>query len=44
MTDKVDALMEDMVQELNYYRNEGYFSEEEIRAIVKERRQTELII
>ena len=44
MTDKVDALMEDMVQELNHYRNENYFTEEEIRDIVRERRQSELVI
>lgn len=44
MTDKVDAIMEDMVPELNHYKNEDYFTEEEIRMIVKERRQTELII
>ena len=44
MTDKVDAIMEDMVQELNMYKNEDYFTPEEIRMIVKERRQSELIM
>lgn len=44
MTDKVDAIMEDMVQELNHYKQEGLFTEEEVRMIVKERRQTELTI
>lgn len=44
MTDKVDAIMEDMVPELNHYKNESYFTDEEVRMIVKERKQDELII
>ncbi|CAI2361796.1 unnamed protein product [Moneuplotes crassus] len=44
MTDKVDAIMEDMVPELTMYKNEDYFTEEEIRMIVKERRQSEIIM
>lgn len=44
MTDKVDAIMEDMVPELNHYKNENYFTDEEVRMIVKERKQDELII
>jgi len=44
MTDKVDAVMEDMVQELNHYKNENYFSQEDIRAIVKNRREAELVM
>ena len=38
MADKVENIMEKMVDELNYYKNEELFSRGEIKKIVKQRR------
>jgi U3 small nucleolar RNA-associated protein 6 len=38
MGDKVEALMEKMVDELLYYKNEEIFSTKEVKKLVKARR------
>ena len=41
MADKVDALLEKMVDELVYYKDEEIFSGREVKKIVKSRRNAE---
>ena len=41
MADKVDNIMEHMLQEFQYYHSEDIFSRKEIKAIVKSRRSHE---
>ena len=41
MGDKVEALMEKMIDELLYYKNEEIFSQNEVRKLVKSRRNHE---
>jgi len=41
MADKVDNLLEKMTDELIFYTDEGIFSEQEIKKIVKHRRDQE---
>lgn len=41
MADKVENVMEKMVDELQYYLSEDLFSKREVKKIVKERRQWE---
>ena len=41
MSDKVNAAVEDMFEELDYYKRNEFFSEDEIRDIVKQRKQFE---
>jgi 23S rRNA maturation mini-RNase III len=41
MADKVDAVLEKMTDELQYYLREGLFSKKEVKKIVKERRNAE---
>ena len=41
MADKVDEILEKMVDELIYYKDEGIFSHKEVKKIVKSRREAE---
>jgi uncharacterized protein (UPF0335 family) len=41
MADKVDSLLEKMVDELAYYQKETLFSKKEITKIVKQRKKDE---
>lgn len=41
MADKVDAIMEKMLDEFNFYQEEELFSRKEIRNIVNQRREQE---
>ncbi len=41
MADKVEAVLERMTDELQYYLKEGLFSKKEVKKIVKERRNSE---
>jgi len=41
MADKVEAVLERMTDELQYYVKEGLFSKKEVKKIVKERRNSE---
>lgn len=41
MADKVDAIMERMLDEFNFYQDEELFSRKEIRNIVNQRREQE---
>jgi uncharacterized protein (UPF0335 family) len=41
MADKVDSLLEKMVDELAYYQKETLFSKKEITRIVKQRKKDE---
>lgn len=41
MADKVEAVLERMTDELQYYIKEGLFSKKEVKKIVKERRNSE---
>ena len=41
MADKVEAVLERMTDELQYYVKEGLFSKKEVKKIVKERRNAE---
>ena len=41
MADKVENIMERMVDELQYYQKEELFSKREIKKLVKERRNHE---
>lgn len=41
MADRVEQLMEKMVDELAFYQKEGYFNKRELKDIVKKRRDFE---
>jgi hypothetical protein len=41
MADRVELLMEKMVDELAFYQKEGYFNKREIKEIVRKRRNFE---
>jgi len=41
MADKVDQIMEHMLEEFNFYKREELFSRKEIKGIVKSRRGQE---
>jgi len=44
MADKVDSLLEKMVDEFAYYQKETLFSKKEITKIVKQRRKDEYLM